>query len=97
MSAPYSQTERLVQFEESAWLKSSVTRMAKMIKMEVGDVVRMTRGDSVVEVQYVAPHSNRRSEVGISADRDVRIELFRDGQKVEAVGRRSPLNPENWS
>lgn len=71
--------------------------MAKRIKMEVGDMVRMTRGAKVlVEVQYVAAHSGKKSEIGFNADRDVRIELFRDGEKVEAVGKRSPLNPENW-
>lgn len=72
--------------------------MSKRIKMEVGDVVRMTRGTEVLaEVQYVAPHSGKRSEIGYSADRDVRIELFRDGVKMPGVGKRSPLNPDNWS
>lgn len=70
----------------------------KRIKMNVGDVVRMSRGSEVLaEVQYVAPHTGKKSEVGVTADRDVRIELFRDGQKVTSLGKRSPLNPENWS
>lgn len=69
----------------------------KRIKMEVEDVIKLSRGSEVLAtVQYVAAHSGKKSEMGVTADRDVRIELFRDGEKVHSFGKRSPLNPENW-
>ena len=68
----------------------------KHLKTENGDVIRITRGEEVIEVTQGLMVSGKR-RVGVQADRDWRIELLRDGVKVEAVGKRSPLNPENWN
>ena len=67
----------------------------KYIETQVEDVIKVSRGEEVIEITLGAAVSGKR-RVGVQAERDWQIELFRDGVKVEAVGKKSPLNPDNW-
>lgn len=54
----------------------------KNITMYVDDVVKISRGTEVVEVVFTKHDSGRKTHVGIKADQDWKIELFRGGKLV---------------
>jgi len=64
--------------------------MAKMIRMEVCDVIRLTRGSEVIEFELIGQRRSRhRSDVGIQADRAWHIELFKGKHPTEKVDEKS--------
>lgn len=54
----------------------------KNITMYVDDVVKVSRGDEVIEVVFTKHDSGRKTHVGVKADQDWKIELFRGGKLI---------------
>lgn len=54
----------------------------KLVTMYVNDVIKMSRGDEVVEVMLTENVRKDRSQLGIRADLCWKIELFRGDKPV---------------
>ena len=60
----------------------------KNVTMYVNDVVKVSRGDEVIEVVFTRHDSGKKTGIGIKAEQDWKIELFRGGRLVMGPGKK---------
>lgn len=54
----------------------------KNLTLYVNDVVKISKGDEMIEVVFTRHDSGKKTGIGIAASLDWKIELFRQNKKV---------------
>jgi hypothetical protein len=60
----------------------------KNLTLNVNDVVKLSKGDEMIEVVFTRHYSGKKTGIGIADSLDWKIELFRNGKAVEGATKR---------